>query len=326
MYNRILGMTDRTRVGGVSYLNSKPLLEDLSTLAPHADLRLDYPSRLADDLTAGRLDVALIPSVEYFRGRGYEIVSDACVAARGPVLSVKLYARKPWGAIRSLALDQGSRTSATLARILLAERYGVTPSLQPLPLGQTTRDTDADAILLIGDRAMFPPEETFVGTWDLGEEWFQWTGLPFVFAMWVARVNPRHLAPGESPGADVARGVACDGVDDEEPPVIDGGLNGAVFNGGDDIISALEMARDRGVARLEAIARREAPLLGLPLPMTVRYLTENLHYRLGSAERSGLRWFYELAVRNGLAPEGVDLVFRSHAHSGSSGRRATVVP
>ncbi len=319
MIQRIAGMTDRLRIGGVSYLNSKPLLEDLVTLAPGADVLLDYPSCLADDLTAGRLDVALIPSVEYFRGRGYEIVSDACVAARGPVLSVKLYARKPWGAIRSLALDQGSRTSATLARILLAERYGVTPTLQPLPLGQTTRDTDADAILLIGDRAMFPPDETFVGTWDLGEEWFQWTGLPFVFAMWVARTS--HLAPGESPGADVSRDTDHDIHAEEDPPVIDRGLNG-----GDGIINALEAARDRGVARLEAIARREAPLLGLPLPMTVRYLTENLHYRLGSAERSGLQWFYELAVRNGLAPEGVDLVFRHHAHSGSSGRRATVVP
>ena len=325
MVNRIAGMTDRLRIGGVSYLNSKPLLEDLSTLAPDADLLLDYPSRLADDLTAGRLDVALIPSVEYFRGRGYAVVSDACVAARGPVLSVKLYARKPWGSIRSLALDQGSRTSATLARILLAERYGVTPTLQPLPLGQTTRDTDADAILLIGDRAMFPPEETFVGTWDLGEEWFNWTGLPFVFAMWVARTSHPHLAPGESPGGRITHDMHHGDDADEAPPVIDGGLNGASLNGGG-IITALETARDRGVERLEAIARREAPLLGLPLPMTVRYLTENLHYRLGSAERSGLQWFYELAVRNGLAPQGVDLVFRNHARVGSDGRRTAALP
>ncbi|HET6424646.1 MAG TPA: menaquinone biosynthesis protein [Planctomycetaceae bacterium] len=271
-------MTERLRVGGVSYLNSKPLLEDLPGLLPDAEVRLDYPSRLADDLTAGRLDVALIPSVEYFRGKNYEIVSDACVAARGPVLSVKLYTRKPWGEIGTLALDQGSRTSATLARILLAERYGVFPELQPLPLGNTSRDTDADAILLIGDRAMFPPDEKFVGTWDLGEEWFEWTGLPFVFAMWVARPNVvnHHLT----------------------------------------VESALESARDRGVERLESIARREAPLLGLPLPVTEKYLTENLHYRMESAERSGLRWFYELAVRNGLAPQGVDLVFRNLARVG----------
>ncbi len=278
MFNRMTRMTERLRIGGVSYLNSKPLLEDLSELLPDAELRLDYPSRLADDLSAGRLDVALIPSVEYFRGKNYEIVSDACVAARGPVLSVKLYTRKPWGDIRTLALDQGSRTSATLARILLAERYGVFPELQPLPLGNTTRDTDADAILLIGDRAMFTPDEKFDGTWDLGEAWFEWTGLPFVFAMWVARPN--------------------------------------VTNHHLEVELALEAARDRGVERIEQIARREAPLLGLPLLVVEKYLTENLHYRMESAERSGLRWFYELAVRNGLAPQGVDLVFRNLARVG----------
>lgn len=278
MFNRIRRMTERLRIGGVSYLNSKPLLEDLPDLLTEAELRLDYPSRLADELTAGRLDVALIPSVEYFRGTNYEIVSDACVAARGPVLSVKLYTRKPWGDIRTLALDKGSRTSATLARILLAERYGVLPDLQSLPLGNTTRDTDADAILLIGDRAMFTPDESFLHTWDLGEEWFQWTGLPFVFAMWVARPN--------------------------------------VVNHHLQLESTLETARDRGVKRLEQIARREAPLLGLPLNVVEKYLTENLHYRMESAERSGLRWFYELAVRNGLAPQGVDLVFRNFARVG----------
>jgi chorismate dehydratase len=256
--------TDPLRIGVVSYLNSKPLLEDLAELLPDAEIRLDYPSRLADDLAAGRLDVALIPSVEYFRGEGYEIVSDACVAARGPVLSVKLYSRVEPGAIRSLALDTGSRTSASLARILLNERYGVQPRLEQLAFGQTTQDTTADAVLLIGDRAMFPPEEAFPVTWDLGQEWFEWTGLPFVFALWAAR-----------PGLDSP-----------------------------ELAEALSAARNRGERAVTEIARREAPLLGLPLPTTIHYLTQNLHYRLGSAERSGLRWFYELAVRNGLAPAG----------------------
>jgi len=253
---------DRLRIGMVSYLNSKPLLEDLPALMPDAELRLDYPSRLADDLAAGRLDVALIPSVEYFRGDGYDIVSDACVASRGPVLSVKLYSRVDPAEIRSLALDNGSRTSATLARILLAERYGVQPRLEPLPFGQSAHATGTDAVLMIGDRAMFPPDEAFPITWDLGDEWFEWTGLPFVFALWAAR-----------PGLDSPR-----------------------------LEEALCEARDRGERSLQAIACREAPLLGLPLATTIHYLTQNLHYRLGSAERSGLRWFHELAVRNGLAP------------------------
>ena len=259
------------RVGVVSYLNSKPLLEDLAELLPDAEIVLDYPSRLADQLAVGQLDVALIPSIEYFRGRHqqYEIVSDACVAARGPVLSVKLYSRVPPGRIRTVALDEGSRTSATLTRVMLAERFGVTPRIEPLPLHSTTSDTKSDAILLIGDRAMFPLAEEFPVTWDLGQEWFEWTGLPFVFALWVAR-----------PGVDL-----------------------------DLVEAALSQARDRGVERAEEIAQRESPLLGLPLPTTIHYLTHNLHFQLAAAERTGLRLFYELASRNGLAPKGVDLVF-----------------
>ena len=83
------------RIGAVNYLNSKPLIEGLAELAPEAELMLDYPSRLADRLSAGTLDVALVPSIACLLEPDYEVVSDACVAARGPVLSVKLYFRKP---------------------------------------------------------------------------------------------------------------------------------------------------------------------------------------------------------------------------------------
>jgi len=266
------GMTrDRpVRIGAVSYLNSKPLIEDLAELATDAELILDVPSRLADDLLAGELDVALIPSIEILRDADYEIVSDACVATRGPVLSVKLFSRVPFARIRTLALDEGSRTSATLARVMLAERLGVRPTTEPLPLGFAAEDTSADAVLLIGDRAMKPPRERFVATWDLGEEWTRWTGLPFVFAMWAAR-----------------RDVELDGVEE-----------------------ALCQARDRGVERLAEIARREALQLGLTEEFARNYLTRNLHFTLGSAERSGLKLFQELAAKSGLAPEGIDLVFR----------------
>lgn len=325
-------------VGAVNYLNSKPLIEGLDELLNgHATLRLDYPSRLADDLASGILDVALIPSIEYFRGgqahgtqasggrqatgssasassaskinpientRGltaparqepfpYEIISDACVAAHGPVLSVKLYSRVPWGEVKSLALDEGSRTSATLARILLAERHGVFPKLEPLPLDHRTQDSSADAILLIGDRAISPPRERFLGTWDLGEEWFEWTGLPFVFAMWVGRrVDGRGLTvEGQNLLAKLSSSTL-----NPQPSTIDHLLNAA---------------RDLGVSRLDDIARREAPLLGLSLPTTVSYLSENLQYHLGPAERNGLKLFYELASGMGLAPKGVELVFRT---------------
>ena len=286
------------RIGAVSYLNSKPLVEGLSELLPEAELRLDFPSRLADELARDRLDVALIPSIEYFRGQQYQIISDACVSAHGPVLSVKLYTRVPWGEIRTLALDEGSRTSATLARIMLAERHGVFPELQPLPLDHRTDDTSADAILLIGDRAILPPKEQFLGTWDLGEEWFHWTGLPFVFAMWVA--NRRPL------GVDSHVGSPLELVNRLPDRIRERGTIDMK-----QVERALNQSRDCGVVRLEEIARREAPLLGLSFPTTISYLSVNLQYHLGRAERSGLRQFYELAAGLDLAPKGVDLVFQT---------------
>src|SRR5262245_33912191 len=113
---------DRVRVGAVNYLNTKPLVCDLEKLAPEADLVLDVPSRLADRLAAGELDVALIPAVEYFRAGAYTVVPGISIATRGPVLSVTLFSRRPWGQIRRVALDAGSRTSAALTQILLRKR------------------------------------------------------------------------------------------------------------------------------------------------------------------------------------------------------------
>ena len=258
------------RIGAVNYLNSKPLIEGLAELAPEAELVLDFPSRLADRLSTGTLDVALVPSIACLLEPDYEIVSDACVAARGPVLSVKLYFHKPPRSIKRLALDAGSRTSAALAQILLAERFGIRPELEQLPLDRTSSGTDADAVLLIGDRAIHPPAESFALTWDLGEEWTNWTDLPFVFAMWATQT-----------GTEIGRTAEL-----------------------------LALSRDRGVQNLAAIAGREAPLLGLSEQVAIEYLTKNLYYRLGKAERAGLARFHELAVKQKIAPEGIDLVFR----------------
>jgi len=261
------------QLGAVSYLNSKPLIEGLTELAPDAELILDYPSRLADDLAMGNLDVALIPSVELLRNPEYEVVSDACVATHGPVLSVKLYSRVPWGEVQSLALDEGSRTSCVLAQILLAERYGVRPKLETLSIGQSTTNTRTDAVLLIGDRAIQPPIEPFAEVWDLGEEWLNWTGLPFVFALWATRQENELGLVEEALGA----------------------------------------ARDQGLANIEQIAQREAPLLSISEHTAYHYLTENLNYHLGSAERAGLRLFQKLAANIGLVREGYHIVYRHYA-------------
>lgn len=255
------GKGPQFRIGAVSYLNSKPLIEGLAELCPEADIILDFPSRLADGLAHGELDVALIPSVESFSNPDYEVVSNGCVATHGPVFSVKLYFRKHPGEVRSIALDEGSRTSAALARVMLDERFGVQPTIERLPIGNTTESTTADAILLIGDRAMSAPKEQFHTVWDLGEEWVTWTGLPFVFAMWVARKDSEL----------------------------------------GDIPERLNAARDLGLQRIEQISQKGASALNLPLDMVRNYFTQNLHFTLGSAEQSGLRLFQELASAHGFA-------------------------
>lgn len=257
------------RLGAVSYLNSRPLVYELAEHLPGSKVTLDYPSRLADALARRELEVALIPSIEYFRSNDYEILSNACVAARGPVMSVKLFCRVHPGEIRTVALDEGSRTSATLTRIILAEKYGVHPKAEPLSLSSSTEHSQADAVLLIGDRAMHDPDEPFVEVMDLGEIWNEWTGLPFVFAMWVAQKD-----------ADTT-GIA----------------------------EILERTRDLGTRHLHDIAAAEAGGLNLAVPVAENYLRNNLYYTMTSAERAGLNLFHQLALEHQLVNRHVSPVF-----------------
>lgn len=267
------------RIGAVSYLNTKPLIHCLQErLGDRGRLSLALPSQLADDLSAGRLDVALIPSVEFFRGSGcpgvdYQIVSDAAIACRGPVWSVRLLSRVPVAQIQRLALDEGSRTSAAMLAVLLHEMHGLRPETVPLTMDQSPEAVDADAVLMIGDRAMHPERGVYQEIWDLGDRWCRWTELPFVFAMWVSRIDAtgsgRHLQPGEL----------------------------------DALAEILEASREDGLANLESIAQKESAAHGLTKEDLHRYFAENLHFRLGPGERLGLKAFRDKAVALGLVPQ-----------------------
>jgi chorismate dehydratase len=267
-------MTAPVRIGAVTYLNTKPLIHDLLELAPDAELLLDVPSRLAELLDQGSLDVALIPVIEYFRSGSYKIVPDIAIASQGPVLSVTLFSRVPWQQIRRVALDEGSRTSAALTQILLRKRYGVKPELVPLPMHVAAEAVDADAVLLIGDRAMRACLPGFAHAFDLGQEWHDWTGLPFVYAVWAVRA-----------GADLGP-----------------------------VAAALHEARRRGCASIGPIAHREAPRLGLDGGFCRRYLANIIRFDLGPRELAGLRHYYQLACELGLARRGVHLEFYGCEH------------
>lgn len=268
------------RIGAVSYLNTRPLIYGLQERLGNAGkLTLALPSVLADDLRAGRLDVALIPSVEFFRGSEYRIVSDAAIACRGPVWSVRLLSRVPVPNIRRLALDEGSRTSAAMVKILLWEMYGLLPETVQLPIDCAAESIDADAILMIGDRAMHPERGVYCEIWDLGDRWCRWTELPFVFAMWVARTSITSLDPFKTIGMER-------------------------------LAEVLEACRDEGLAHLEAIAQQESAAHGLTKEDLHRYFAENLHFRLGPGERSGLDAFRQKALKLGLVPEQASSVIR----------------
>src|SRR5207247_2092505 len=180
-----------------------------------------------------------------------------------------LFSRVPSQGIRRVALDEGSRTSAALTQIVLRMRYGINPEVRPLLLDGDAESCDADAVLLIGDRAMRACLPGFAHAFDLGQEWHDWIGLPFVYAIWAVR----------------------DGVD-----------LGPVE-------AALHEARRRGCARVGPIAHREAPGLGLDAGFCRRYLSNIIRFDLGPREQAGLHHYYMLACELGLAPRGVTLPY-----------------
>jgi chorismate dehydratase len=246
----------------------------LCSADPRIVVHLDHPSALAARLARGQIEVGLIPSVEYLRGMaaglGYRIVPGVAIATQGPVRSVKLLSQVPLPEIDTLALDEGSRTSQALALVWLWEAQGIRPSrIEPLPIGASPLENRADAVLLIGDRAMTVPDDSYLQAVDLGQAWFELTGLPFVFAFWVTR-----------PGFDALR-----------------------------LVELLRRCRDEGLARARGIADEAAPRLGLDPDFCHAYLTQNLSYALGAREIAGFRLFAGKAAALGLVPEGVPLVF-----------------
>jgi chorismate dehydratase len=249
------------RLGAVSYLNTKPLVYGLAAHPDQFDVRFDVPSKCAELLHEGRVDLGLIPAIEYLRG-AYAIVPDISIASDGAVATVAVFTRKPIGEVRTLALDLSSRTSVALTRVLCAKHWKIAPRFTPAEPHLEAMLQRADAALVIGDPAFeIDPAKHHVTKIDLGAEWKSLTGLPFVYAMWVGR-----------PGA--ATPQQC---------------------------IALQQARDAGVAHLPAIAKQVGNGNARLEQRALSYLRDNLQYGLGRAEQDGLRRFYELAAEVGAA-------------------------
>ena len=145
------------------------------------------PSECAARLASGEADIGIVPVIEMARQK-LDYFRSAGIACRGPVRSILLVSKVPFREIATVATDNGSRTSVMLARIILAEKYGVQPNLISRPADLVLMLGEADAALVIGDPALrLDPVTLPFETLDLGAEWTRLTGLPMIFALWSGR-------------------------------------------------------------------------------------------------------------------------------------------
>jgi chorismate dehydratase len=259
-------------LGAVSFLNARPLVAPLKQGSIRHNFRIvsDVPSRCADRLLAGEMDVALIPSVEYAQHPDdYEIIPEVCIASDGRVASVLLFSKVPVAAIRTLAIDARSRASAVLARILLHERYHISPEFVVTDPHADLMLSLADAGLLIGDTALDQDWRPDVVVLDLGMLWKELTELPFVYAFWVCRRG--RLTPEEAHA----------------------------------LIAAKEVGRTlfRKIAVEHAKVHPKSPIF------YESYLRGNVCYDMGRREIEGLLTFYRFAHRLGLIERVPELRF-----------------
>jgi chorismate dehydratase len=172
----------------VYYLNALPLSWGFLHGEERQLFDLDFspPSRCADLLASGQVDVGLIPAIEYQRIRGLKVVPNLSVASKKTVKSVLLLSKVPAERIRTVAADNSSRTSVCLLQILLRARFGVNPAIESHPPDLRSMFATNDSALIIGDTALkTDPGALF--RYDLAEEWRALTGKPFVFAFWGVR-------------------------------------------------------------------------------------------------------------------------------------------
>lgn len=250
-------------VASVSFLNARPLIHGLENV-PDMKLSLAVPARLLDGLRDGTSDVALLPVIDFQRLDGLTLLPAGGIGSDGPTHTVRIFSRVPIEQVRSLACDTDSHTSVALARIILARRYHLRPEF--CELAGASNDP-AQARLLIGDKVVCEEPVGFDHQLDLGQEWKAMTGLPFVFAAWMAR----H-------GFDGARAAPH-----------------------------LERAKRAGLADVDRIVREHAIPRGWPEALARQYLTRIMRYDINERELEAIRRFHRLAAEEGVISSAREL-------------------
>lgn len=249
------------RIGCVSYLNATPLIDGLD-----AKVQVDVPARLLAALQRQEVDLALCPVIDYFRGTPpLTLVPVGGICCEGPTLTVRLFSKVPIPHISAVHTDSDSHTSAALLRVLLDRLHGLRPRFTQW---KADSRSSPQAMLLIGDKVVTasPKAIEYPHQLDLGDAWKQLTGLPFVFATWMAAVDTDL---GDLPGR-------------------------------------LAALRERNVGRIADIVETHAPAHGWPTDLAEQYLGHILRYRVGPRELEAIQlfgtWAAELNIIDATRP------------------------
>jgi chorismate dehydratase len=266
------------RIGRIPYINCYPVYGaiDRGLIKIDAELVDGVPTALNARMAAGDLDVSVVSAVEYARdSRRYLLLPDLAISCDGPVRSVMLFSKKPATELsgRRVLVSRSSMTSVALLELLFENVWHARPNFVPTDaeISDVARfeGEDHDARLVIGDAALLlssGASPRYPHAYDLGEVWKEWTGLPFVFAVWVAQRN-------------------------------------VVVNDALAVHAGLINSRNWGIANVPILARQAASATGVPIAACEEYLA-GLDYGLSYPHLAGLTEFYRRLVQRGTVPNG----------------------
>jgi chorismate dehydratase len=264
------------RLGRIPWINCYPVYAaiDRGLVSMPAELVSGTASELNDLLAAGALQVSAVSAVEYARNAAlYHLLPNLAITCDGPVHSVALFSKRPIDQLShcTVLLSASSRTSVLLLELLCQHRWGIAPQFATAraeaPDLAALAGLPHEAVLVIGDAALhLSTQSAYPVRVDLGEEWKDWTGLPFVFAVWAAR--------RDAPAAKVQT-----------------------------VYQRLLESRAWGLDHLDDLARVASANTGVSEPLCRAYLGD-LDYALSYRHLAGLTDFFRRLAQDGLVPDG----------------------
>lgn len=259
-------MSSEFTVAAVSFLNARPLIEGLAE-EPGIQLVTDVPSQLLESLIEDRASVALCPVIDFqLAPSELLIVPTGAIGSDGPTLTVRVFSRVPMDEVVVVHTDGDSHTSVALLAVVFNELYGRFPEVKALESSDVNgSEAPPDTVLLIGDKVVRnePDPTLYPHQLDLGEAWHGMTGLPFVFACWMARAD-RELG---------------------------------------DLPDILGRYRDLNRNRIAEIANAHAKTSGWPEGLAAAYLGKILRYDIGARELEAIELFWKHCHKLGLIRE-----------------------